>query len=238
MIIEYYYKFKRHPYDIFKSHKIFIESHRGVNREIFQNTLESIKRAIKYNIDGIETDIWLTKDNELVLLHGTGPKGNLKGYYDHPGNVTDLTWKQLSFYQTIKHNLTIPKLRDVMKLAKNKLFINLEIKDKRIDLVFPYIIKLIEEFDFFEQISLSSFNLSYYYKVQEYNKNNNKKIVFGNVYPKRYKGQYNYTRKGSSLNLHWTRATKEVCIEAHKNGMAVLAWFSMNDKENNKVYNN
>ena len=136
LIIEYYYKFQRHPYDIFKRHKIFIESHRGVNREIFQNTLESIKRAIKYNIDGIETDIWLTKDNELVLLHGTGPKGNLKGYYEHPGNVTDLTWKQFSFYQTIKHNLTIPKLRDVMKLAKNKLFINLEIKDKRIDLVF------------------------------------------------------------------------------------------------------
>ena len=85
---------------------------------------------------------------------------------------------------------------------------------------------------------MSSLNLSYYYKVQEYNKNNNKKIVFGNVYPKRYKRQYNYTRKGSSLNLHWTRATKKVCIEAHKNGMAVLAWFSMNDKENNKVYNN
>ena len=236
IIFSYYYKLTRYPNDIFFPHKVFIESHRGVNREIFQNTLEAFKRAIKYKIDSIETDVWLTKDKELVLIHGRGRRGKIKGYYNHGGNVIDLTWKRLSFYRTIRDNLTFPRLRELMKLAKNKIFINLEIKDPRIDLVFPHIIKLIEEFNFYQQISLSSFNLSYYDKVQEYNKRNNKNLVFGNIYSKGYKGEYNYSRKGSSLNLYWTNATKEVCYKAHKNGMAVLAWFYMNDTENNDVY--
>ena len=59
----------RHTYDVFSTHKTFIESHRGINREIFQNTIEAISRAIQYDIESFETDVWLTKDNVLVILH-------------------------------------------------------------------------------------------------------------------------------------------------------------------------
>ena len=38
----------------------------------------------------------------------------------------------------------MPKLEELIKLAKNKIIINLEIKDPRIDLIFPKITKLIE----------------------------------------------------------------------------------------------
>ena len=236
LLIQNYYLYIRHPEDIFSPHKVFIESHRGVNREIFQNTIEAFKRAIQYKIEGIETDVWLTKDNELVIMHGTGPNGNLEGFYNHPGNITDLTWEELSKFKTVKDNLTIPKLRDVMKLIKNKIYMNLEIKDPRIDLIFPYIVKLIEEFDLFEQINLSSYEQNYYYKVQEYNNKYNKSLVFGSLYKSNYTGEYNYTRKGSSLNIYWKKATKEVCDRAHENGMAVLTFFKMNDTESYEIY--
>ena len=101
IIISINAKITRHPYDIFSSHKTFIESHRGVNREIFQNTLEAFTRAMQYDIESFETDVWLTKDNVLVILHG-GEFGELEGYYDHSGNVTDLTWEELSTYRTIE----------------------------------------------------------------------------------------------------------------------------------------
>ena len=39
----------------------------------------------------------------------------------------------------------MPKLEELIKLAKNKIIINLEIKDPRIDLIFPKITKLIEK---------------------------------------------------------------------------------------------
>ena len=48
---------KRRSFDEFKPHKVFIEAHRGVNREKFQNTKESIELAIKYGLDSFETDL-------------------------------------------------------------------------------------------------------------------------------------------------------------------------------------
>ena len=171
----------RHPNDIFSPHRTYIESHRGANREIFQNTLESISRAIQYDIDSIECDVWLTKDNVLVIVHG-GDGGDLKGFYDLPGKVPNLTWDELSTYRTIRDNLTMPRLIDIMELVKNKIFLNLEIKDPRVDLVFPLVMKLVEKFNLFDQISISSFNHLYYKKVEEYNKRHKNKIVFGFVY--------------------------------------------------------
>ena len=130
----------------------------------------------------------------------------------------------------------MPKLRDVLYLIKDKIFMNLEIKDIRVDLVFPRIVKLIEKFDLFEQISLSSFEHNYYYKIQEYNNKYNKSLVFGHLYKPSYIGDFNYTRPGSSINIYWINATEEVCNNAHKNGMAVLVYFRMNETETEEIY--
>ena len=236
-IIKYSYdeKIKRYPQDIFMSHKLFIESHAGLNKEVFQNTLKSFSKAIEYNIESLETDVWLTKDKELVLVHGS-LEGELGEYFDHSGNVMNLTWNELSKFRTVQDNLTMPKLSDALKLIKNKIFLNLEIKDPRIDLVFPYIIKEIEKYDFFEQISLSSLYHGYYEKIKEYNKNNYQNIVFGFVYKKNQTEMFDYSKKGSSLNIFYKDATKEVCDKAHQNGMAVLAWIRMKDKEDYNLY--
>ncbi len=114
----------RHPQDIFSPHKTFIEAHCGFNREIFQNTLESFSKAIEYGIDSLETDVWLSKDNVLVLVHAN-KTGGLFNYYNHNGSVIDLTWNELSTLRTVKDNLKMPRLIDLFKLAKNKIYIDL-----------------------------------------------------------------------------------------------------------------
>ena len=130
----------------------------------------------------------------------------------------------------------MPKLSDLFKLAKNKVFINLEIKDPRVDKVFPQLIKLIEKYDFFDQITISSYHFDYYNKIEEYNKKKHKNLTFGFLYFKTKEIYYNYTYKGSSLNLYWPYANKNVCDKAHKNGIAVMAWFLTHEKENDKIY--
>ena len=228
-------KVKRRPHDIFKSnHKVFIECHRGVNREIDENSLNSFQKAIDYNIGSIEIDLFLTQDNEMVIHHGDGPFGSIDQLYDHIGNVVNLTWKELSSYRTKRSNLKMPTLRETLKLAKNKIFINLEFKDPRINLTFSSAMKLIEEYDFFDQISLSSFYHEYYDRVIEYNKKNDRNLVFGFLYSKF--GVFNFLLTGSSLNVYWTDATKELCDKAHSHGMPVLVWFDMDEKENNEIY--
>ena len=232
-------QFKRRAFDEYKPHKVFIEAHRGVNKIKFQNTKESIELAIKYGLDSFETDLWLSKDNVGVLVHG-GREGDLTHYYKKTRNKVIYTnWKKLSKLRTKKNKLKMPKLEDIMKLAKNKIFMNLEIKDPRVNLVFPYVIKLIEKYDYFNQISLSSFNHNYYKKIIEYNKNNKfgKKLSFGFLYGGRSnQTMYPFNLPKTSLNLYWRKVTKEICDKAHANGMAVFAWFYMRENENEKIW--
>lgn len=48
---------------------IQIFAHRGANREAAENTRTAFDRALAYPIDGIETDIQLTRDGVAVLWH-------------------------------------------------------------------------------------------------------------------------------------------------------------------------
>ena len=222
--------------DIFNNNKTIIESHRGINREIFENTLESFRRAINYGIDSIETDVWLSKDNVPVIYHGYGEFGQLQNLYDHPGNIVDTNWRDLSYYKTVVDRLHMPTLRDVILLTKNKIFLNLEIKDPRVELFWPVLIELIEKYNYYDQIALSSFFFDYYNKTKEYNVKYNRNIPFGFLYHKNNTQEFIFNKRGNSLNVYWTDATKNFCERAHENGMAVLVWFDMLDEENFNVY--
>lgn len=49
--------------------KTLIYAHRGANREAAENTRTAFERALTYPIDGIETDVQLTRDEVAVLWH-------------------------------------------------------------------------------------------------------------------------------------------------------------------------
>ena len=222
--------------DLFDNNKTIVESHRGINREIFENTLESFARAINYGIDSIETDVWLSKDNVLVIYHGWGEFGQLQNLYDHSGNIIETNWKDLSHYKTLADGLNMPTLKDVMELTKNKIFLNLEIKDPRVNLIWPFLVELIEKYKYYDQIALSSFFFDYYNKTREYNKKFNRNIPFGFLYHRNNSQEFIVDKTGNCLNVYWKDATKSLCDRAHKNGMAVLVWFEMLDEENFSVY--
>ena len=64
----------------------FIWAHRGASGSAPENTLVAFKRAIDLGADGIELDIQLTKDDEIVVCHDekidrtSDGKGWLKDY--------------------------------------------------------------------------------------------------------------------------------------------------------------
>ena len=50
-------------------HKTLVAAHRGNSKYFPENTLSSFKSALTLDVDMVETDIHMTKDGELVLMH-------------------------------------------------------------------------------------------------------------------------------------------------------------------------
>ena len=49
--------------------RTLVYAHRGANREAAENTRSAFERALQYPVDGIETDIQLSRDGVAVLWH-------------------------------------------------------------------------------------------------------------------------------------------------------------------------
>ena len=58
--------------------KPLIIGHRGIPKVYQENTLEGFTNLVNLGADGFETDIYLTKDNKLVLFHDDNTKVRLK----------------------------------------------------------------------------------------------------------------------------------------------------------------
>lgn len=232
------YSLSLKSFEIFKPNHIpYIEGHRGVNKEYPENTLRAFQNALDNEIDGVELDVWLSKDNIPVVVHGWF-MGFLYFHYKKAfGFVRNYLLNELKQLEVRNGDDKMPTLEEVFKLSKGKLFINIEIKDRRCDKLFPILIDLIKKYDMFEKISISSFHHKYAKYVYEFNQNNNKKIEFGFLYRKKLIFDlFKYDMENTTLNVYYTDATKERCDKAHKNGMAVIAWFRMKDKETNEIY--
>ena len=239
MIVE---KLQRKSFDIFnKNHTIFVEGHRGVNREFFQNSIDSFKQAIKYNLDSIELDVWLTKDKIPIIVHG-GLKGSLRDYLKDIGVFSfpkDYTLEEISKFELKESNQKIPTLNEVLDLCKDKIFINIELKDPNINETFDGVIKLITSKNMLNQIQISSFNNNYYDLIDKYNQCHQEKIEFGKIYDSSlipFFKKFNFDIKNISLNIYHKEITKEIVEKAHENGIAVMAWFKMKEREGNDIY--
>ena len=138
-----------------------------------------------------------------------------------------------------KKKKKIPSLQEVLDLCKNKIFINIELKDNDLNETFNQVIKLIEEKKMMNQIALSTFNINYYDLIFKYNLSHEEKIEFGRIFDSAFipfQYWYKFEIKDISLNIYHKNITKEVVDLAHKNNNAVMAWFKMKDEENDEIY--
>lgn len=91
-----------------------IIGHRGAAGLALENTLESLNAAVSLGVPEVEIDVWLTKDNEVVLCHDP----HLTRVAGENRFISDLTYDQL---QKIKlhNNETVPLLSEALKVVKS-----------------------------------------------------------------------------------------------------------------------
>ncbi len=141
--------------------KIF--AHRGFSGKYPENTMLAFEKAVEIGVDGIELDVHLTKDNELVIIHDE----DIKRTCDGEGLVKDMTLEELkkfdasATFRGVYGFCGIPTLREYFELVKNTdIITNIELKTGVYE--YPTIekrtVELIKEFGLEDRIIFSSFN--------------------------------------------------------------------------------
>lgn len=98
-------------------------AHRGLSTEYPENTLLAFKKALEAGADGIETDLRLSLDEEVILFHDANLK-RITGYDNIPEALSLAKLKKLDAGE----GECIPSLDELLQLIQGKATLILEIK--------------------------------------------------------------------------------------------------------------
>ena len=149
--------------------KIF--AHRGASAYAPENTMEAFELAAKQGADGIELDVHVTKDGEVVVTHDE----KIDRVSNGSGFIKDMTLrelKRLSFHNHMESyvGVGIPTLREVLEyVSTTNMDVNIELKTGIY--WYPQIEEktafIVQETGMHDRVIYSSFN---HYSIQQIKK--------------------------------------------------------------------
>lgn len=87
--------------------KTKVWAHRGASGYAPENTLDAFRKAVEMGADGIELDVQMTKDGELVVIHDE----TIDRVSNGKGWVKDYTYEELKNLILTKHIRNIQRKR-------------------------------------------------------------------------------------------------------------------------------
>ncbi len=144
-----------------------IIAHRGFSSRAPENTMAAFKTALEFGVDGLELDVHLSRDGEVVVCHDERVDRTTNGH----GFIKDLTWPELqkldagSWFDLKFSKERIPKLQEVLELVEGiNILLNIELKTD----IFRYpgiekkVIRMVKDYGLMKQCIISSF---YHYSL-------------------------------------------------------------------------
>ncbi len=104
--------------------KVTIIAHRGGSGLFLENSLEAFRKSEKLGVDAIESDVHLTKDGKIVVMHDD----NFLRITGINRLIRDVTLQELSEI-TLSNGENIPTLEEVMDAVSIPLVIELKSKN-------------------------------------------------------------------------------------------------------------
>ena len=142
-----------------------ILAHRGANGFAPENTIPALAEAARRGADGVEFDVQMTADGELVICHDT----TVDRVSDGSGAIADQTLVQLrtldigSWFDPAFAGTRIPTLKEALLCVAGMEQINIELKRpepaRRAELV-KKTLHTVEELGLSDKVLYSSFDLS------------------------------------------------------------------------------
>lgn len=141
---------------------VLIFGHRGASTYAPMNTIPAFELAAEQGAHGVELDVHLTADGELIIVHDF----TIDHTTDGTGTITDRTLAELkefdagSWFDTRFAGEKLPTLDEVFEAVGDKLYINVEIKtlSRTADGTEEVVAECIHRHNMAERVIVSSFN--------------------------------------------------------------------------------
>ncbi len=161
------------------SKRIILAAHRGDRKLCPENTIPAFRAAMELGCDMIETDLHMTADGELIIMHDRSAK-RTTGVDRFVDQMTLAEIKELDAGALFSEKFAgerVPTVREFMELIRDHdIMVNWELKDYPADVGDEHafrcadkLIALIEEYDLISRSMLNSFSdrvLEHIYKTQ------------------------------------------------------------------------
>ena len=205
---------------------MIIMAHRGYSSKAPENTMPAFELALEVGSGGIELDVHLTKDGEVVVIHDH----TLDRTTDGKGPVESFTMAELrefdagSWFSPAFKGTKLPALQEVLELiSEHNVLLNVETKAALgFEQLNEKLALLLDEYAMWERIIISSFN--HYALVHM--KTLRPQARTGILYNCGLVNPWVYAKSigASALHAHHMTVIPELVQAAQQNGMMVNVW--------------
>ena len=158
----FFFNWRKNKQEFYIKDQPIIMAHRGAPTQITENTISSFKKALDQGVEGLEFDIRLTSDGEIIIFHDD----NLLRMCGINIQINDLTYDELQEHHLKKEKnqegkVTIPILEEIFEIIDKTKVINIEIKSDALldghEIIKP-VIEFLEVAKIDDKCIISSFN--------------------------------------------------------------------------------
>ena len=214
-----------------------IIGHRGNPSQAPENSIQGYVTAVKNGATEVETDIYLTKDGEIIIMHDSTL--NRTTNYTGTKSVTQMTLAEIRQYKLLNKdgsvsNEPVPTLKEMFEALKNDhVYYVIELKSGDENMVEP-LYKLIKQYGVQDRVNIISFSgpvlkktydvdpiISAGYLSGSLTTNVSDRLNFNiNVFELIKAAQlYN-----ASVNINYAKTTKEFYQHLNDRGITLWPW--------------
>ncbi|WP_010648286.1 glycerophosphodiester phosphodiesterase [Oceanobacillus massiliensis] len=129
-------------------------AHRGYPVKYPENTISSFQAAIDLGFSHMELDVHLSKDGIPVVMHDH----TIDRMTDGSGEIRMYTFEELQHFK-VAENERIPSLEEVLKMAKDRIIVSIELKNTELYRgVEKIVYDVIQKLGVVDQVYIISFN--------------------------------------------------------------------------------
>ncbi|TDF92354.1 glycerophosphodiester phosphodiesterase [Paenibacillus piri] len=208
-------------------------AHRGAKGMAPENTLAAFRLGLEQGCEGIELDIHLSADGELIVCHDATIDRTTHG----KGAIRELTLSEIKSYDAGYwfgeqfRGETVPTLGEVFDLVPASIMINVEVKDHVDEQIERKLVDFLRERGRLDNVVISSFDHKCVRRIKLLEPNSKIGLLyaFNLVEPAAYACSFDV--EVYSLHPHFKLVDSELVIKAGHHGIAVYPWTVNEERE-------